>query len=340
MKQAAYYQRLNNRRVQCDLCPHHCRIRPGRRGICLTRENIDGSLVSSNFCRPLSLAVDPIEKKPLYHFFPGSSIFSTGPNGCTFKCSFCQNCEISQELLTAREVTPRWLADKVASSGAIGIAYTYSEPIIWFETIMEVGARVRDMGLKNVMVTNGFIEPAPLADLLTLVDAMNIDIKSMNPAFYRRICKGSLEPVLAACEMVKRAGCHLEITHLLIPGENDDPAETESLASFIASHLGKDTPLHLSRYFPRYRMNHASTPEPLLVRAHEIALQHLDFVYLGNMAAAGKENTWCPGCGTLLISRQGYRTLVTDSLVAPGAPQGKPTCGECGREIAMVCCLK
>jgi pyruvate formate lyase activating enzyme len=330
MKHAAYYQSMNNHRVQCNLCPHHCRMRPGQSGFCLTRQNVDGTLVSANFCRPLSLTVDPIEKKPLYHFYPGASIFSTGPNGCTFKCSFCQNSEISQELLTAREVTPRWLADKVVASGSIGIAYTYSEPM------MELGPLVKDKGLKNVMVTNGFVEPAPLRDLLTIVHAMNIDIKSMNPAFYRRICKGSLAPVLATCETVKRAGCHLEITHLLIPGENDDSKETEALALFIAEHLGKDTPLHLSRYFPRYRMSHPATPEPILFRAYETAKQHLDYVYVGNIALPEKENTFCPDCGTMLIKRSGYHTMITTSLAAPAAPQGKPSCKECGREIAIL----
>jgi pyruvate formate lyase activating enzyme len=338
MKQASFYHALENGRVQCDLCPHHCRMRDGQRGICLTRMNHGGALVSENYCRPISTAVDPIEKKPLFHFFPGSSIFSTGPNGCTFKCSFCQNCDISQRLLQTREVTPQWLAENASAHGSIGIAYTYSEPTIWFETIMEVGKLVREQGKKNVMVTNGYIEQEPLKELLTLVDAMNIDIKSMSRSFYRRICKGSLDPVLAACETAKKAGCHIEITNLLIPGENDDPAETKALAAFMADHLGKDTPLHLSRYFPRYRMDREPTPEALLLRAWEIAGERLDYVYIGNCAIQGKEDTVCPRCKKLLIRRGGYRIRITDSLVMPqGADAKKPKCAECGDEVAIVC---
>jgi pyruvate formate lyase activating enzyme len=337
MKEAAWYRSLGGSRVVCDLCPHRCRMRDGQRGICLTRKNHDGKLISENYCRPVSMAIDPIEKKPLFHFFPGSRIFSAGPNGCNFKCRFCQNCEISQKLLDTREVTPRFLADGAAADGSIGIAYTYSEPTIWFETIMAVGELVRKQGLKNVMVTNGFVEQAPLAELLTVVDAMNIDIKSMNPLFYRRICKSSLDPVLKACETAKKSGCHIEITHLLIPGENDAPAETEALAGFIAEHLGKDTPLHLSRYFPRYRMVYAPTPEKTLMQAWEIAKDRLDFVYIGNCPIPGKEDTFCPSCGAVLIRRNGYRIKLTDSLIKSKEQDGeKSKCGKCGNEVAIV----
>jgi pyruvate formate lyase activating enzyme len=334
MKEAAFYSKLNNNRVECALCPHHCRIPEGKHGFCISRENIGGQLVASNYCRPVSTAIDPIEKKPLFHFYPGSSIFSTGPNGCTFKCSFCQNHEISQTEQPAREVTAERLAQMAAENRSVGIAYTYSEPAIWYETIMDVGARIKKRGLKNVMVTNGFIEPAPLNDLLSIVDAMNIDIKSMDPSFYSRICKGSLEAVLKTCETVKKAGCHLEITHLLIPGENDDPKETAALADFMATHLGIDTPLHISRYFPRYRMDHAPTPGLLLERAWEIARKRLDYVYMGNIAAGERENTFCPGCGELLISRIGYDIHLTKSLTATSG--SKFSCLKCNRLINIV----
>ncbi|MBN2188992.1 MAG: AmmeMemoRadiSam system radical SAM enzyme [Chitinispirillaceae bacterium] len=320
--------------MRCELCPHRCRIPEGKHGFCLTRENIGGRLAAANYCRPVSTAVDPIEKKPLFHFHPGSSIFSTGPNGCTFKCSFCQNSEISQGKTATREMTPEEIAGMAAKHGSIGIAYTYSEPIIWFETIMEVGAKIKERGLKNVMVTNGFIEPAPLNDLLSIVDAMNIDIKSMNPSFYRRICKGSLEPVLKTCETVKKAGCHLEITNLLIPGENDGPEETAALADFMAIHLGKDTPLHISRYFPRYKMDHSPTPPSALERAWEIARKKLDYVYVGNIASGDRENTFCPQCGELLIARSGYSVRVDQNLeVSPGKHQ---KCGNCNTLILLI----
>jgi pyruvate formate lyase activating enzyme len=334
MQEASYYSKMPNNRVQCELCPHRCKIPEGRHGFCLTRENVGGRLIAANYCRPVSVAVDPIEKKPLFHFYPGASIFSTGPNGCTFKCGFCQNCEISQEKFFTKEIQPEKLVAMIAHSGSLGIAYTYSEPTIWYETIMDIGPRVKKLGFKNIMVTNGYVEPGPLNDLLSVIDAMNIDIKSMNPSFYRRICKGSLEPVLRACETVKKAGCHLEITHLLIPGENDDPGETEKLADFIAARLGSDTPLHISRYFPRYRMDRPPTPWPLLERAWEITRQRLEYVYVGNIAASDREHTRCPGCGELLIERRGYDIRRTTNLVTkPGA---QPYCAKCNRLIPVV----
>lgn len=334
MKEAAYYSKLPDGRVACTLCPHRCRIPESRHGFCISRVNVGGKLIAKNYCRPVSTALDPIEKKPLYHFYPGSSVFSTGPNGCTFKCSFCQNHEISQTEQPAREITEEQFARMAGENSSIGIAYTYSEPVIWYETIMDIGTRIKKRGLKNIMVTNGFIEPSPLKDLLSIVDAMNIDIKSMNPSFYRRICKGSLETVLKTCETVKKAGCHLEITNLLIPGENDDPKETRALVDFMASHLGSDTPLHLSRYFPRHRMDHSPTPPELLERAWEISREQLDHVYVGNIAAGDKENTYCPGCGELLISRSGYSVSITDTLIK--TPDERAKCNKCKRLICIV----
>lgn len=330
MKEAAYYTPLADSKVRCDLCPHHCLLPQGKHGLCLTRENRDGTLYSTNYLRPVSTAVDPIEKKPLYHFFPGAGIFSTGPNGCTLKCSFCQNSDISQRLLNTRELPLERFFAAALDADTCGVAYTYSEPYIWFETIMDVGACVKEHGLVNVMVTNGFMEPGPLSELLGLVDAMNIDIKSMSPSFYRRLCKGELAPVLRTCETVKKK-CHLEITNLLIPEENDSERDVSKLVDFVATHLGRDTPLHISRYFPRHRLGHSPTPESSLLRAWEIAVDKLDYVYLGNMMAGDKENTFCPGCGELLIERNGYTTHLTDKLTSEGT--GKCRCGACGAGI-------
>jgi pyruvate formate lyase activating enzyme len=334
MKRASYFTPLENRAIRCDLCPHRCTIPENGRGICLTRENHGGTLFAANYCRPVSTAIDPIEKKPLYHFYPGSSIFSTGPNGCNFKCSFCQNHEISQQLLDVPEVKADRLLRAIAESGTLGVAYTYSEPLIWFETIMEIGPRVKELGLKNILVTNGFIEEAPLRELLPFVDAMNIDVKSMNPDFYRRICKGSLAPELRTCETAKKVGCHIEITNLLIPGENDKEEETVALARFIAESLGADTPLHISRYFPRYRMDHPPTPEQTLDRAWEVASERLDFVYLGNMRSGGKEDTRCSQCNEILVVRRGYETKVCPMLEK--GVDGKAKCGKCGRGINVL----
>ena len=328
MKEAAYYTVLDTTKIRCDLCPHHCVLTEGKRGICLTRKNEGGLLASLNYCRPVSTAIDPIEKKPLYHFFPGSRIFSSGPNGCTFKCLFCQNCEISQEILPTREVSAVSLADEIVQSGTIGVAYTYSEPYIWFETIMEVGRIVKNHGLKNVMVTNGFMEPAPLKELLTIVDAMNIDIKSIRTEFYKKLCKARLEPVLRTCETVKKS-CHLEITTLIIPGENDTPGEIRELADYVAANLGRDTPLHFSRYFPRYKMNAPSTGADTLLHAWEIAREKLDYVYVGNMGTEDKSNTFCPSCGSLLIKRMGYSVTLTPGLTST-SPDQTASCPACG----------
>ena len=333
-KKASYYKEKNAELLQCELCPHHCVLGEGKRGICLTRRNIGHELISLNYCRPVSMNIDPIEKKPLYHFFPGSTIFSSGPNGCTFKCRFCQNCEISQEILPVREIPAKDFANEVINSGTIGIAYTYTEPYIWFETIMEIGPIIKNHGLKNVMVTNGYMEPAPLADLLTIVDAMNIDIKSIRPAFYKKLCKAELGPVLRTCEAVKKH-CHLEITNLLIPGENDSIDDIRDLVTHVAENLGRDTPLHFSRYFPRYKMTSPPTSEKSLFDAFEIARDTLHFVYVGNIQSPWASNTCCPSCHDVLVKRSGYSIEMVPGLEAQG--QGKTAlCPKCGFETNII----
>ncbi len=335
MKKASYYTVLDNKTVRCELCPHHCVLTDGKRGLCLTRQHVRGELVSLNYCRPVSSHIDPIEKKPLYHFYPGTEIFSSGPNGCTFKCLFCQNCDISAKIVPTTEISVDSFAKAVIDSNTIGIAYTYSEPYIWFETIMEVGAIVKEHGLKNVLVTNGFMEPAPLSELLTVVDAMNIDIKSIRPDFYTKLCKATLEPVLRTCETVKKK-CHLEITNLVIPGENDSEEEFRELIDFISRNLGKDTPLHFSRYFPRNRATYPPTDESTLFHAWEIAREKLDYVYVGNIDAREKSNTYCPSCKELLIKRSGYLISMPRALTAAA---GKKTidCPVCGFETNIIC---
>jgi pyruvate formate lyase activating enzyme len=333
MKEAAYYTPLEGNKVRCRLCPHHCLLTEGKRGICLTRQNVGGKLISQNYCRPISTAIDPIEKKPLFHFYPGSQIFSTGPNGCNFKCGFCQNFDISQQIHQVREIPARKLVDMVVASDTIGIAYTYAEPMIWYETIMEVGSMLREQGLVNVLVTNGYVEQRPLLDLLTLTDAMNIDIKSMNPDFYRRICKADLGPVLRTCETAKKY-CHVEITNLLITDENDTLEQVGQLAEYIAVNLGADTPLHLSRYFPRYHFTRRATPERFLMAAWEKARERLEYVYVGNLPSEDKENTHCPNCNTLLIRRSGYMIHVEEEVIS--APGGGKMCSKCGKRLKLI----
>jgi pyruvate formate lyase activating enzyme len=284
-------------------------LTPGKTGVCLTRKNINGSIVPLNYCRPEAGALDPIEKKPLFHFYPGEYIYSLGPTGCSFKCSFCQNYAISQVVrLFTPELTPQQIADKVQG---IGMAYTFTEPYMWYETIMAVAPLIKARGMKNVMVSNGFMEPGPLAELLKVIDAMNIDIKSMNPQFYKRICKGQLDPVLRSCEQIKKAGCHLEISNLLIPGENDSCEDITKLAKFIHINLGKDTPLHIAKYYPRYRMDVPETPDSKIFIAQHIAMGFLDHVYVGNVPE--DNDTICPKCGKVLIHRHGYTVVKNES---------------------------
>lgn len=330
MKRASYFTQQENKTVRCNLCPHHCRIGNNKHGICFSRENHDGILYAANYCRPISTAVDPIEKKPLYHFYPNSSIFSTGPNGCTFKCSFCQNWEISQTSLSPSEVKVNDLAKAVIRSKSKGIAFTYSEPYIWFETIMDLSTKIKEQGLVTVMVTNGYMEPEPLKELCTVIDAMNIDIKSMNPDFYRKYCKAELDPVLRTCETVAKH-CHLEITNLLITEKNDSEEEIQKLVNYIAQNLGKHIPLHISRYFPRYQFRHPATPESTLYRAWDLASDKLDYVYLGNLTVKDKAHTFCPSCNKTLIRRNGYYTNITKNLHKED--DGKGSCKNCGKEL-------
>ncbi len=334
MKKASFFTALEDKKVRCELCPHHCVLTEGKRGLCLTRRNIGGELFSLNYCRPVSSHIDPIEKKPLYHFYPGTSIYSCGPNGCTLKCVFCQNHGIVTEILSTAELTADSFANEIIESNTVGVAYTYSEPYIWFETIMEVGERVKMKGLRNVMVTNGFMEPAPLNDLLRVIDAMNIDIKSIRPDFYRQMCKGELEPVLRTCERAKEK-CHIEITNLIIPGRNDSSEEIRELTDYIASNLGKDTPLHFSRYFPRYKATYPATPVATLFKAWEIAREKLDYVYVGNVEAGDKADTFCPSCGKKLIKRWGYQIEYSD-IAQKNKENGRIACASCGFETNII----
>lgn len=289
MKQAMYYEKREGGSVQCFLCPHNCVIKQDGAGICRVRKNIGGELYSLNYGKVTSIALDPVEKKPLYRFHPGKYILSAGTFGCNLKCSFCQNWTISQGMSPdderAVDITPGQLvkeALKHVRHGNIGIAYTYNEPSIWYEFVYETSMLAKKEGLANVLVTNGFISRKPLEELLPFVDAMNIDVKSFNPSFYKEICKGSLENVKETVEMAA-AKCHVEVTTLVIPGFNDSVEEMDEIARWLAS-VSPEIVLHLSRYFPRYKMNDRSpTPVRTLENLRDEALKYLRHVYLGNV---------------------------------------------------------
>lgn len=329
MKKGAYWHFEADGLVVCDLCPHACRLTEGRKGICRARACVDGELVAEGYGLISSANVDPIEKKPLYHFLPGSGIFSIGGWGCNFGCVFCQNWTISQSgVHPGREYTPREIVDSACDAGVVSVAYTYNEPLVNIEFVSDCARLARERGLKNVLVTNGYINPGPGADILQLIDALNVDIKSMEEGFYRKQCKGTLKPVLDFCVQAVRAGRHLEITNLLIPGLNDGEEQVRELALWIAENLGTGVPLHLSGYYPQYKMELPATPSQALERSRAICASVLDHVYVGNVRTSKGQDTVCRACGATLIERAGYRTRVVG--IDGGA------CRKCGAVAPVV----
>ncbi|EGO65310.1 AmmeMemoRadiSam system radical SAM enzyme [Acetonema longum] len=291
---------------------------------CRVRRNRDGQLVAENYGACTFCAMDPIEKKPLYHFYPGSRIFSIGSWGCNFTCHFCQNWTIAQQQAPSTFLSPEAVVDAALryQPENIGIAYTYSEPGVWYEYLLDTARLARLRGLKNVMVTNGFIEQPPLIELLPNLDAMNIDVKGFSEGFYRQMCGGSLVDVKRTVEKAA-ASCHTEITTLVIAGHNDDPSEIRELARWLAA-INPDIPLHLSRYFPAYKMDQPPTDIRILQNAGEIAREHLRYVYLGNVGGY-ESHTCCPECGQIVLDRFRRRSLLQ---------QGK-MCPHCGTAIAI-----
>jgi len=284
-KLAMYFRKIESSKVHCCLCPHNCVIEPGGIGTCKARKNINGELYSINYGQVASVSLDPIEKKPLYRFHPGSSILSVGTFGCNLKCSFCQNWNIAHGSPELSEISPSRLveiAENYKAKGNIGIAYTYNEPAIWYEYVYESSRLAKEKGLYNVMVTNGFISEKPLKNLLPFIDAMNIDVKAYTSSFYNNICKGTLESVKKTVEECAQR-CHVEVTTLVIPGLNDSLDEIEEMSRWLSS-LRSDIPLHLSRFFPNYKMQDLPpTPEKTLINARNRALKHLEYVYIGNV---------------------------------------------------------
>lgn len=285
MKQALFYEKTEDSMVHCYLCPHNCIIKPSMSGVCRARKNIDGELYSLNYGRIASLALDRIEKKPLFRFHPGSMILSAGTFGCNLKCSFCQNWSIAHMDADTVEMSPEVLVDKALETkkaGNIGIAYTYNEPSIWYEYVYDCAVKASREGLCNVLVTNGFIGEKPLMELLPYTDAMNIDVKAYTTEFYKEICKGALHNVKRTVELAVQK-CHVEVTTLVIPDLNDSVKEITELAAWLAS-ISTDIPLHLNRFFPNYRMkNKPVTPLDVLERAKKAASRYLEHVYIGNV---------------------------------------------------------
>ena len=319
MEKAKYYKKLKNKKVQCLLCPHFCVLELNETAKCLSRENIDGEMYALNYAKTVTIGIDPMEKKPLYHFYPGKNILSIGSNSCNFSCLFCQNYSISQFPVPTQSVSAENLLQTCRKHKVEFVAFTYTEPVTWFEYVLDAAKLLHQNGIKTVFVTNGFINPEPLNELLPHLDAMNIDLKSMDDNFYRKICDGKLQPVLETIKIAADS-CHLEITNLLITGENDDDENIQKLVDFVAE-VNPNIPLHFSKYFPYYKMSHPPTTESVLYRAYQIAKEKLNFVYLGNIIA--DNDTRCPHCDAIIIKR-GYRTEIN---IADGK------CKFCGEKI-------
>jgi len=328
---ARFWSKLEDNKVRCELCPYRCILKEGKTGVCRVRKNIEGKLYTLNYGKVSSIAVDPIEKKPLFHFHPASQVLSLSTVGCNLRCRHCQNWEISQkgiEFPYLREMSPEDVL-KIAKNYE-GVAWTYNEPVIWHEFTMDTSKLLKKEGLYTVYVTNGYINPEPMEEVLKYIDAFNIDIKGFSEEFYKRITAGSLSPVLQTAEKIFMAGKHLELTYLIIPTLNDSEEEIKRFTEWVAG-LSTDIPVHFSRFFPMYRMTELPpTPVKKLHAAYKIAKDAgLEFVYLGNTWEPEYESTYCPNCGSLLIERMYYHTRVLG--LTPDSH-----CKKCGRKINIV----
>ena len=322
--------RVEKLQVQCELCPKLCLIDPGQSGECRVRINIDGVLRTVVYGYPCSMHIDPIEKKPLFHFLPGTSILSIATVGCNLHCRNCQNWEISQanpEDSQAAQYSPEVLVETAKNYNCPSIAYTYTDPIVYYEYTYDSSKLARAAGLRNTLVTAGYVNAEPWKRLLQYVDAANIDLKGMTDEFYRRVCSGTLKPVQEALVLAKASGILVEVTNLIIPTLNDGRDDIRRLCAWLKANLGGDTPLHFSGFYPHYKMRHLP---PTSLKTLEIARQigmseGLEYVYIGNLSSKEGENTYCPGCRKVLIRRRGY------TILANRLEDGR--CPDCGKEI-------
>lgn len=335
MKEAFLYQKINDNSVRCNLCAHRCVIRPGKAGICIVRENMAGTLYTKVYGKTIAQHIDPIEKKPLYHFYPGSKAFSVATPGCNFRCRFCQNWDISQIINSkisesGNNATPEQIVWSTKQNSCTSIAYTYTEPTVFFEYSYDTARLAHETGLKNVYVSNGYMTCEMLDMIHPYLDAINIDLKAFRDETYRRIIGARLQPVLDSLKKIKQMGIWLEVTSLIIPGINDDPKELGQMVNFVATELGKDVPWHISRFFPAYKMKEVPpTSLRTLQAAKEIGLENgLNYVYIGNVVSFSDSDTKCPQCGSLLIERSGF------SVIQNNIKNGQ--CPECGLKIAGV----
>ncbi len=329
-KTALFYRKMENNEVKCVLCPNNCLIKSGSIGGCKVRKNEDGKLVSLVYAKPCAVHVDPIEKKPLFHLLPGSNSFSIGTVGCNLHCEHCQNHEISQsDEIIGDKLEPKEVVNQAVERGCKSIAYTYTEPTVFYEYVLDIAKLAKRKGLKNIMVTNGYINQEPLKKLYRYIDAANIDFKSYDNNFYMKYCRGRLDPVLDSIKTIHKLGVWIELTNLIIPKLNDHMGLITKMVDWINDNLNADVPLHISRFFPHYKMNTVPpTNERTLIKAYEIAKKKLNNVYVGNLMTDKGENTYCSKCGNLLIERKAF-TILKNKLI-------KGKCYSCGEKIMGV----
>jgi pyruvate formate lyase activating enzyme len=304
-----------NNRLQCLLCPHYCKIAKGKTGICGVRKNTGEKIELITYGVISGFSPDPVEKKPLYHFFPGQNILSVGSYGCNMRCDFCQNFNISQKIPESMipGMTPETVVKKaLAIEKNIGVAFTYNEPVISYEFMRDTAMLAKQEGLYTAMVSNGYVNSEPLCEIIQFTDAFNIDLKAFNNIFYKRLTGADIEPVKSSLKQIANSGRHLEVTTLIIPGHNDDVREMKLQSEWISGELGKNVPLHLSRYFPMFQRNDPATSQETLNRLFEIASESLAYVYMGNTLSDSGQNTVCPDCGTTVTTRSGYKTRLTN----------------------------
>lgn len=312
IKEAKYFEKLPDKKIKCILCPRECVIDDMERGYCGVRENRGGTYYTLVYSRACSMNIDPIEKKPLYHFLPGTKAFSIATVGCNVECKFCQNWEISQvrpEQIQSTFASPEMIADAASRYKSESIAYTYTEPVIFYEYMYDTAVEGKKRGIKSVMISNGYINREPMEKLIDVLDGVKIDLKAFTERFYKELVAGKLQPVLDTLKLLKKKDIWFEIVYLVIPNQNDDPEELRNLSRWIKTELGPDVPIHFSRYYPLYKLkNIPPTPVKTLETAKEIAdSEGLNFVYLGNVPTGhSAENTYCPKCGSIVIKRLGY----------------------------------
>jgi pyruvate formate lyase activating enzyme len=333
VRPALHYEKLEEMRVRCTLCPRECTVADQERGYCGVRENRLGTYYTLVHSRPCAVHTDPIEKKPLFHFLPGTLAHSIATAGCNIECRFCQNWDISQfrpEQVKSVYLPPEELHQRARETGARSIAYTYSEPVIFYEYMYDTAKLGKETGIKSVMISNGYIQEKPMRELCAVLDAVKIDLKAYTENFYKEYCSGELKPVLATLELLKKMGIWYEIVVLIIPTLNDSEAEIRAMSRWVASALGPDVPIHFSRFHPTYKLkNLPETPVATLDMARRVAMEEgLHFAYVGNLWGHEGENTFCPGCGKPVVKRIGFKILEMNLE--------KGRCTSCGKPIPGV----